>query len=326
MKPRCQARKGRLGFEARTIAVRMLSALLVVCLAFVGPPRARAAPSPDERLLSLARLWGDVRYFDPWIYRDVDWDAAALAAIPQVESASSSAAYRAAVQTMLATLQDPFTGVAPSPAPSAPPNGDVGLTLTTPNDRAAILTIVPSKLAAASDLQLETETATLAPALASHQTIVIDLRTPAQETADQSSAVDSLLTTTPVARALVHGDLQLPTQRTRYYNGLRNQLAAPGSEPPYSGGFMADDAKIVRGKADTPHKIAFLVNANAIVPDLGVALVRAGQAVVFSEGPAPSLIGGSVASLPLTDNVTAQFSHLRIRRTRVDANLRATPP
>ena len=61
----------------------MLSALLVVCLAFVGAPRARAAPSPDERLFSLARLWGDVRYFDPWIaYRDVDWDAAALAAIP----------------------------------------------------------------------------------------------------------------------------------------------------------------------------------------------------------------------------------------------------
>ena len=286
----------------------MLSALLVVSLAFVGAPRARAAPSPDERLFSLARLWGDVRYFDPWIaYRDVDWDAAALAAIPQVENASSSAAYGAAVQIMLATLHDPFTGVAPSPAPSASPNSDVGLSLATPNDRAAILTIAPAKLAAASDAQLETKTATLAPALASHHTIVVDLRTPVQETSDQSSAVDSLLTTTQVAAALVRGDLQLPAQRTRYYNGLRNQLAAPGNESPYTGGFMADDPKIVRGKAGTVHKIAFLVNANAIVPDLAVALVRAGQAVVLSEGPAPSLIGGSVASLPLTGNVTAQF-------------------
>ncbi len=287
---------------------RMLAAVFVVCLAFVVAPRARAAPSPDKRLLSLARLWGDVRYFDPWIaYRDVDWDAAALAAIPRVENASSSAAYGTAVQTMLATLHDPFTGVAPSPASSAPPSNDVGLALATPNDRAAILTIAPSKLAAAGDAQLETETATLAPALASHQTFLVDLRTPAQETADQASAVDSLLATAPIATALVHGTLALPTQRMRYYNGLRNQLAAPGSESPYSGGFMADDAKIVRGKADPPHKIAFLVNANSIVPDVAVALVRAGQAVVFSEGPAPSLIGGSVASLPLTDNVTARF-------------------
>ncbi|MFY9630561.1 MAG: S41 family peptidase [Candidatus Cybelea sp.] len=287
---------------------RMLSALLIVCLAFVGTPRARAAPSPDERLFSMARLWGDVRYFDPWIaYRDVDWDAAALAAIPQVENASSSAAYGAAVQSMLGTLHDPLTGVAPSPVPSAPPNSDIGLTLARPNARAAIFTIVPAKLAAASDAQLESKTATLAPALASHQTVVVDLRPAAQETADQSSAVDSLLTTTPVATALVHGELALPTQRTRYYNGLRNQLAAPGNESPYTGGFMADDAKIVRGKAVTAHKIAFLVNANAIVPDLAVALVRAGQAVVLSEGQAPPLIGGSVASLPLTGDVTAQF-------------------
>ncbi|MGC1380448.1 MAG: S41 family peptidase [Candidatus Baltobacteraceae bacterium] len=291
---------------------RAFSALLAVSIAFVASPSGRAAqapaaPSPDERLFSLARLWGDVRYFDPWMaYRDIDWDAAALAAIPEVENASSSEAYRAAMQSMLATLHDPLTGVAPSPPPSPPPSSGDGLTLMFPNDRIAMLTIAPGILVTASDTQLETETAKIAAALASHQTVIIDLRPAIQESAEESSAVDSLLTATPVAAALVHGDLQLPTQRSRYYTGLRNQLR-PDAEPFYTGGFIVDDASSVRGKAAAPHNVAFVVNANTVVPDLAVALVRDGEAVIFSDGPAPALLGGSVASLPLDDNLTAQF-------------------
>ena len=243
--------------------------MLVVCLAFVGAPRARAAPSPDERLLSLARLWGDVRYFDPWIaYRDVDWDAAALAAIPQVESASSSAAYGAAVQTMLATLQDPFTGVAPFSGALGSSNGDVGLTLTTPNDRTAILTIAPTKIATASDAQLENPNgnscarARFAPnhrhrsahAGARDRRPILRRRLPVNHHAGRQGA----RARRPSASDAAHAILQRPTQPTRC---ARQRVS-------HSGGFMADDAKIVRGKADTPHKIAFLVNANAS-SDLG---------------------------------------------------------
>jgi C-terminal processing protease CtpA/Prc len=286
---------------------RALCALLVACVTFGTMSPLRAAPSADERLLSLAQLWGDIRYFDPWLaYRNVDWDAAALAAIPEVANASSNEAFASAVQHMLAVLRDPFTGLAPSPA-SPRPNAGNGLSVTIQDDRTAVLSIAPEKVAGADDPQFEAAAAKLAPMLNAHPNVVIDLRPAAQESAEQSSAVDSLLTTSPVATTLIHGDLRLPTQRTRYYTGLRNQFLPPDAEPFYTGGFMVDDAAFVHGKAATPHKIAFVVNANAVVPDLAVALVSEGQAVVFSDGPAPALLGGSVAALPVGDHLTAQF-------------------
>jgi hypothetical protein len=76
---------------------RALCVLLVACVAFGTTSPLRAAPSADERLLSLAQLWGDIRYFDPWLaYRNIDWDAAALAAIPEVANASSSEGFAVA--------------------------------------------------------------------------------------------------------------------------------------------------------------------------------------------------------------------------------------
>lgn len=287
---------------------RALCALFVACVAFGTMSPLRAAPSADERLLSLAQLWGDIRYFDPWLaYRNVDWDAAALAAIPEVANASSSEGFAAAVQHMLAALHDPFTSVAPSPPASPPQNGGDGLILTALDERTAVLSVVPVKLAAANGAQFAADAAKLAPMLTGHPNVVIDLRPAAEESAEQSSAVDSLLTTSPVATALVHGDLRLPTQRTRYYSGLRNQFLPPDAEPFYTGGFMVEDATFVHGKAATPHKIAFVVNANAVVPDLAVALAGVGQAVVFSDGPPPPLLGGSVAALPVSHNLTVQF-------------------
>jgi C-terminal processing protease CtpA/Prc len=286
---------------------RALCALLVACVAFGTTSPLHAALSANERLLSLAQLWGDIRYFDPWLaYRDVDWDAAALAAIPEVANASSSEAFAGAVQHMLAVLHDPFTGLAPSAPASPPPNGGDGLTIITLDERTVALSLVPAKLAAADDAQFAADAAKLAPMLKGHPNVVVDLRLAVQESAEQSSAVDSLLTTSPVAAALVHGDPRLPTQRTRYYSGLRNQLL-PDAEPFYTGGFMADDPTFVHGKAGAPHKIAFIVNANAVVPDLAVALAGEGEAAVFSDGPAPALLGGSVVAVPLRDDLTAQF-------------------
>lgn len=76
----------------------------------------RVPPKPDakrvERLSGLFRLWGDVKFFHPYVVRGaVDWDAALLRAIPKVEVGQTAEAYRSAVESMLGGIQDPDTRV-----------------------------------------------------------------------------------------------------------------------------------------------------------------------------------------------------------------------
>jgi hypothetical protein len=66
-----------------------------------------------ERLVGLCKLWGAIKYFHPYLaYReDIDWDAALVAAIPQVSAAKDARDYASAVEGMLARLGDPVTRV-----------------------------------------------------------------------------------------------------------------------------------------------------------------------------------------------------------------------
>src|SRR5262249_41234136 len=63
-----------------------------------------------QRLIGLCKLWGTVRYLHPYLfYKDIDWDAALVAAIPKVRAAQSTDEYAAALGAMLASLGDPLT-------------------------------------------------------------------------------------------------------------------------------------------------------------------------------------------------------------------------
>ena len=89
----------------------------MVTAAGQSPPEAARV----ERLAALGKLWAAVKYFHPSLaYRDIDWDAALVAAWPKAAAATTSADYAEAVQSMLAVLGDPATRVLPA-ASSAPP-------------------------------------------------------------------------------------------------------------------------------------------------------------------------------------------------------------
>lgn len=97
-------------------------ATIVALLAIAIAPRARAEPLPDgtERVIGLGRVWAKVKFFHPYLaYKDLDSDAALVAAIPRAEAATTVAQYRAAVHGMLAALGDPVTCVVDEPAPDA---------------------------------------------------------------------------------------------------------------------------------------------------------------------------------------------------------------
>src|SRR5215212_3332908 len=96
-------------------------ALAAVALFLLSFTAFAAEPAHIDRLTRVGKLWGTVRYLHPWVaYKDVDWDAALVAAIPRVREAKSSEEYKAAVQGMLGTLGDPVTRVADPLPPEAP--------------------------------------------------------------------------------------------------------------------------------------------------------------------------------------------------------------
>src|SRR4026207_190104 len=73
----------------------------------------QAQPAEDvriARLAGLAKVWGTVKYFHPYLaYRDVDWDKALIETIPKVNAAKTPQDYQAAVNQMLAVLNDKST-------------------------------------------------------------------------------------------------------------------------------------------------------------------------------------------------------------------------
>ncbi len=285
--------------------MRLIAALtLILTLQPIAAAPATPASDPNARLLSLARLWGDIAYFDPWLaYRAIDWNGAAISAIPSVERAASPKAFASAVASMLATLNDPLARVVPAASPSPQPVAGTGLTLTSSADGTPVLAVNASALAAADDAKLTPEESRIAASLASHRAVIVDLRADSDETDEESAVVDSLFSETPIAGALVHGNLQMPVYRSRTYNGLPS--SRPGS--PYTAGFHSDDASLVRGTARNPVNVAFLAGNNTVVPDLAVALLRDGRAVIFSNAAQPLLAGGEVSQETMTDGLSALF-------------------
>ena len=75
-----------------------------------------------DRLASLAEVWAAVKYFHPYLgYReDIDWDAALLAVIPKVRAARTLGEYGEAIDSLLATLDDPVTRIVQSARSSVP--------------------------------------------------------------------------------------------------------------------------------------------------------------------------------------------------------------
>ncbi len=105
---------------------------LLLFLCVVSPQGAAAAdqatPQPAateaDRLATVGRLWGQVKFFHPWLrYKSIDWDAALVTALPRIRAAATDDAFAAAVGELLSALGDPLTRVerVPAPAPKSLP-------------------------------------------------------------------------------------------------------------------------------------------------------------------------------------------------------------
>lgn len=240
-------------------------------IAIIGLGGAARGDTRVDRLAHLARLWGTVKFADPYVWtHDVDLDRLLLDAIPRVSAAGTVAEYRAAVAAMLAGLGDPVTRVVdaaerPGPVPAA----------EGPFTRTAggVLVVTLRRLARATPVK--DAVATLSASLAPARPVVFDLR-----------GADSLTATAffaELGNVFAPRRLVAPVARRVFHSGYRPQDGFGSGG--YTTGERSDAAEEIAARAGArAGRTVFLVSNESPVPSIVFALAAAGAGWVVSDG------------------------------------------
>ena len=276
------------------------SAVIVLAL-LVLPVAAQAAVVDPHvaRLAAVARVWGAVRFLDPWIYtHDVDWDAALVQALPKLRSAGNEDELAAAVAAMLKPLGDAATTVKENPpdAPPSPPATNATATVWSWPEP-GVLAID----ARGSSVQLRRQLDAIKQQLAKAKAVVFDLR--GSGSYDNWMAGNLL---TPLYAQLFDRPLPMAPSRSMQHSGYRPQSGAS------SGDYKTDlivGTQVMLPPAPDAHarRAAFICNLGSEVPDAALAMQAAGQAVLLADDFDSDVLTAGTATLPLGEHHFVQY-------------------
>ena len=294
--------------------MRVLALMLALLLTFAAGP-AGAAPPPqpsrEDALVALCRLWNAVRFTHPALSSESDasWEDALIAAEPIVERDPS--ALPAAAAAMLATLHDPMTAVeaktaaAPTKLPGAEEQDGVHVVHLNGYPDEATADAYGKALAAA----LVTP--------AADRALVVDLRAGATPSFDQIAYVQYMWSQSPFAAHLASEPVTMPVLADRYFLGFPPETGTTSGD--YREGRATVGATRVIAPASDARAVAvaFVVDANAVVPAEALALQRAGHAAIFSADGSAGIVPGGATPFDAGAGLTAGL--------RTSAPLDATP-
>lgn len=271
--------------------------LLLTSVAFAAEPK----DVHIDRLARVGRLWGTVRYLHPYVaYRDVDWDAALVAAIPKVREAKSVDEYRAAVQGMLDALGDPVTRVIEQKAPT-PAAAEA---TESPAVRKLDGGVLLLDLATGGDVgKTFEELEAAAPDVDQVSSLVVDLRTGGDYIA--ASYAEGLLD--EISGALISRPCRAPSQRFLLHSGFVSQDGGPSGS--YFSGFLTQFAASFEPRTKNPasrKRLVFLVDSASYIPPLVPALQSVGDARVVAQGRFSEESLVTKRTIDLGEGLTAQ--------------------
>jgi hypothetical protein len=253
----------------------VLAAIVVGSLAASPLARADAVPDRTERVMHLARTWATVKHFHPYLaYKDIDWDAAFVTALPKVEAATTIATYRAAFTEMLGKLGDPVTQVHGTPAGKAvAPAGDW---ITTPAPGIVVVDLVGAVAGGYDFSGFRTHAERISGELAKARVAVIDLRA-----ADQSAVVPSLVENFVDALPAID---EWPLERSLEHRGWRTQHGSTSGG--YFSTFIVSGTRAVKPAPKAgPSHIVFVADGHTAIPPAALALQAGGRATIVSSAP-----------------------------------------
>lgn len=229
-----------------------------------------------DRVLGLARVWAKAKFFHPHLaYKDIDWDGALVAAIPEVEAAASDGAFREAVQWMLARIGDPLTGVVETPIEQVPPTVPADW-LTTPAPGIVHVAIAGLIGAGFDPMGLYLRGREVVAAAATMQALVVDLRAPGSDPWLRTEAIATFVDILPAID-------EWPLRRAVEHRGFRTQVGRTSGE--YHSMFVTTGALPPKpAPAVGPAHVVFLTDGSTSLPDAVLALQATGRATLVAAG------------------------------------------
>jgi len=292
----------RLHALGRTATILLLTRAIP---AFADAPAT--APEPHiARLAAVGRLWGFVRYVHPYLaYKDIDWDAALIAAMPRVREARGPQDYAAAVQKMLDSLGDPMTKVisAPqtqpkqvvtSPEDIPPPvrqleDGIIALNLGTSIQKMDLQGAFEAVLGKVEEIDKA-------------RAVIVDLRL-GQHHATAVYSGGFILD--QLAGHLVSRPCHGPSQRYLMHSGYVPQDGMTSGG--YFSAFLTMFAPSFTPSGSVGAKrVVFVTNAHSELPLIALALQVAGDGRIVFEGKLDESTVVTTESVPLEEGLTAQ--------------------
>jgi len=290
-----------------------LLALFLSCIVICQPAQAHANSSSSAedariaRLAGLAKVWGTVKYFHPFLaYRDIDWDKALVETIPKVNAAKTPQEYQAAVNQMLAVLNDKSTRAA---IEIEIKTGTTDHPAQTKHVRTEnrVLVIDAAQIAKAvtnDNSALNGFVANINQALPGATGVVIDARNTSKMSEIESYFFDVFLRQT--LPAILDTDVVLGSARYRMHNGYATQTGSGASF--YSSALLNSTPQVIQGRAKNKWRIAFVVNQHSpAFTEILSGLQAANRALMIQEGEQAPESGGAAFTIELPDNVKVRI-------------------
>jgi len=274
------------------------------------------APADDPRIDRIARLcevWGTVRYFHPYLaYKDIDWDAALIKSLPKVRAAKDTDEFAQSVQEMLNALGDPATQVirkhVMSNSGANKPIKHTGKGASDQKDgkndpplftwlEVDVLAVFPNAVTDNAKLVVWSEQ--LRKEITKARSVILDLRIP------EASAFTffGYRALSEIQDLLPAKEVQAPALRSLIHSGYRPQTGSTSGG--YYSAFITRTPEVFAPAAGAKaRKIVFLFNPNSFVPSIAVALQRAGDSFIVSQGRFPEESLHSAKSVDLAEGIT----------------------
>lgn len=235
-----------------------------------------------ERLAHLCKLWGVVKFFHPYLAsRDIDWDAALVAAIPMVNAAATSEEYAAAVQSMLEPLDDPATRIIPNSTGSSTKDLKP-LACEFTEDGVLVVTVGHGPPADYFDAAQEKLRA-ISDQIPKACGVLFDLRAIGPLPPNAPGLLAYLCTASDLNSKLSTDPLYSPGQRTRMHVGFAPHKGFTSGG--YYSAFQISDGERFSPSSEAQDKpVVFLVNEQSALPSVALALQSAGKAAIVVEG------------------------------------------
>ena len=256
------------------------------------------------RLAGLAKVWGTVKYFHPYLaYREIDWDKALIETIPKVNAATTAQEYQAALNQMLAVLNDkstradlvtdakPAPAVATATKPVRIENGVLFI------DATQIAQTVTENTSA-----LNAFIADINKSFPNAKSVIIDARSTRKATEIEAYYFDTFIRQT--LPTMLDKTVVLGTTRYRMHNGYATQTGAGYGS--YYSAIINSAPKTIPGRSKTKTPpLAFIINENsAAFADILSGMQSAGHALIVQEGGAPNV---ETLTISLLDGVKVEM-------------------